>query len=359
MHKYFKKLLLSNVDVDTSTKDYRRLIAANFTIIFGAFIFLFFSYFNFTNDHIKLFYVDITAFTIIVFLYFFFRKIKNIIFIANITITLAFFGSFLAIYLSKAADYSPLWNFVYLFYSMILLGHKKGAISSILLFMLTFFMMYFWVGEHISYYEFIRYMVISFVLIIISYVYEFSTQKTFIELENLNETLNKLSKTDSLTTLYNRRYFDEIFTKEIDIAKRNQNLLAFAIIDIDNFKSYNDTYGHQSGDEVLKMVSAKFIESMRRLNDYAFRLGGEEFGLLFLTQTKQDAINIFEQVRKNIEDLKIANSANTVSPFITVSIGLYIAVPNRDDDSDYIYKITDDALYNSKNSGKNKIYLAP
>ena len=94
-----------------------------------------------------------------------------------------------------------------------------------------------------------------------------------------------------------------VFKQQISLCKRHGGLLAFTIIDIDHFKQYNDIYGHQEGDNALKKVAETLKKSMRRHTDFAFRLGGEEFGLLFHIKSKEDAEKIVNLVRKNIENL--------------------------------------------------------
>lgn len=128
--------------------------------------------------------------------------------------------------------------------------------------------------------------------------------------------------------------------------------------DIDGFKNYNDTYGHQAGDEVLKEVSFSFLNAIHRPNDYVFRLGGEEFGILFLADRQKDALNVVKKICAKIENLKIAHSDNIASPYVTVSIGVCIIKPIDSYDYDHIYKSTDDALYGAKQKGKNRVELA-
>ena len=158
-----------------------------------------------------------------------------------------------------------------------------------------------------------------------------------------------------ITTLFNRRYFDEIFPDKIKIAKRNRRFLIFAMADIDSFKNYNDTYGHQAGDEVLRAISLSFLDSMQRPDDYVFRLGGEEFGMLFQVDQQDEGLKIAEKIRKNIEELKIAHAENKDSLFVTISIGLHVIKTLDKHDYDEIYKITDDALYSAKQKGKNTV----
>lgn len=162
-----------------------------------------------------------------------------------------------------------------------------------------------------------------------------------------------LSITDGLTNIYNRRYFDEIFPKVINNAKRKNELVSFLFMDIDHFKLYNDNYGHQSGDEVLIKFATSLKDNLHRSSDYAFRLGGEEFAIVYQADTKEKAIEFANSIRKNIEDLKIKHEFNSASSYITASMGLICR--NANDIDDKIYKQADDLLYEAKKNGRNQI----
>lgn len=169
--------------------------------------------------------------------------------------------------------------------------------------------------------------------------------------------IEEISITDGLTSIYNRRYFNEVFPKFIKSAKRNNDIACFILIDIDYFKLYNDTYGHQMGDNALIKVAESIQHSLRRADDYCFRLGGEEFGILFKTQIQiqNHAIEFAETIRRNIEKLKIPHKKNTTSSYITISSGLFISGNESISTCDFIYKQTDDLLYKAKQSGRNKV----
>jgi len=170
--------------------------------------------------------------------------------------------------------------------------------------------------------------------------------------------IEEISKVDGLTSLYNRRYFDEMFPNQIKIVKRNSTLLAFLMIDIDHFKQYNDTYGHQAGDTTLKKVALALSKTLKRPDDFTFRLGGEEFGLLYHTTCEDDAIFIANTVRENVENLKIEHSGNSASSYVTISSGLYIIEVDDINTTDEIYNKTDEALYVAKSSGRNQVSIS-
>ncbi len=178
--------------------------------------------------------------------------------------------------------------------------------------------------------------------------------------ENITNSkqLYDLSITDELTALHNRRYFEEIAPPLIHAAKRNKALITFVMLDIDFFKQYNDSYGHQAGDNALKQVSDILRNSINRSSDYSFRLGGEEFGLLYHINDENDAVKIAENVRKNIADLKIEHNKSSVSDVLTISVGVYVVYPDDKSSFKIIYKSADDALYAAKRGGRNRVYSA-
>ena len=171
------------------------------------------------------------------------------------------------------------------------------------------------------------------------------------ELVLKNKKLNNLISIDWLTDLFNRRYFDEIFENKIKQLKENNISFSFAILDIDFFKSLNDSFGHDKGDFTLKELSLCMKNIFCEEHEYVFRLGGEEFGILF-ENCKKDKIN---KLKENISLLKIP-SGNTVYEFLTVSIGL-LHINNAKDivSSSSLYSQADKLLYKAKKEGRNKI----
>ncbi|MFA6192720.1 MAG: diguanylate cyclase [Sulfurimonas sp.] len=173
--------------------------------------------------------------------------------------------------------------------------------------------------------------------------------------KKIEKELAKLSITDELTSLYNRRYFNEIFPKLINSAKRENENICFAMADIDFFKQYNDTYGHVAGDEVLRGVANVMKESLHRADDYCFRLGGEEFGILFKGLRAQEAKELVESMRENIENLQIAHKKNSASKYLTASFGLAVKNANSIEDLEELYKEVDELLYEAKQAGRNRV----
>lgn len=167
--------------------------------------------------------------------------------------------------------------------------------------------------------------------------------------------IEEISIHDELTTLFNRRHFNNVLSTELNRAKRDKKTLSFMMIDVDHFKLYNDTYGHQEGDRVLTKIAEVLKSFCKRAGDFAFRLGGEEFGILFSEQTKEESEPFANIIRESIEKLEIPHVNNTVSNVVTISAGLLIISPRETITENEIYKRADTLLYKAKKSGRNKV----
>lgn len=163
-----------------------------------------------------------------------------------------------------------------------------------------------------------------------------------------------LSMTDELTKLPNRRNFDTDFNKEFLRAQRYKNPLTLVMFDIDFFKKVNDTYGHQCGDYVLKEVSKAALQTFRK-TDTVYRTGGEEFCVILTETNIKQAIIPLERFRKTVETLNL--NYNNQEVHITVSIGACEYCEEIKDTKDFILK-TDKALYEAKNTGRNRTVFA-
>ena len=165
------------------------------------------------------------------------------------------------------------------------------------------------------------------------------------------------SITDDLTNLYNKRFFKQVFTTEKNRAKREKRNLSLIMIDIDNFKNFNDIYGHFEGDNVLKKVSKVLKNNTKRANDFVFRLGGEEFGIITSNLTSDKIKKYAEKIRESVLNLKIEHKGNSNEGFVTISIGVFNLEYQNHFSCDEIYKFADIALYKAKNLGRNKVVI--
>lgn len=163
-----------------------------------------------------------------------------------------------------------------------------------------------------------------------------------------------LARTDGLTGLNNRRTFGEILDKEWRRARRAHSVFSLLFVDVDRFKAYNDTYGHQAGDDALAAVARCIGENIRRHGDCAARYGGEEFVVLLPDTSMQGAETIVEKIRTAINELEIEHASSEFG-HVTASIGLASWTPEQDGEAGAIIKAADEALYNAKATGRNKV----
>lgn len=169
--------------------------------------------------------------------------------------------------------------------------------------------------------------------------------------------IEQLSITDALTGLYNRRFFDETIKNEMGRAMRDDKQLAFAMLDIDYFKQYNDHYGHHKGDEVLSALGQLLQQTLSRSSDFCFRLGGEEFGLLFSGLSPEEALDFTENVRARIAGLAIEHQWGCEEKIVTASFGLLSITPAPGITVDTVYQRADKALYRAKSDGRNRVFF--
>jgi diguanylate cyclase (GGDEF)-like protein len=177
------------------------------------------------------------------------------------------------------------------------------------------------------------------------------------KLERSMQILENLSRMDGLTQIHNRRFFDEALTREYLYSRRNKIPLSIAICDIDNFKAFNDSYGHQAGDECLKWVAQALDSVLKRPGDLVARYGGEEFGIILPYSNADAALAVGNMLRGVIESLQIPHNASTTSNCVTVSIGV-ASYQSEDVSRDDLVRIADQALYKAKASGRNFVSIA-
>ncbi|AIO74018.1 sensor domain-containing diguanylate cyclase [Burkholderia multivorans] len=163
-----------------------------------------------------------------------------------------------------------------------------------------------------------------------------------------------LARTDGLTGLNNRRSFGEVLDREWRRARRVRSVFSLLFVDVDRFKAYNDTYGHQAGDDALAAVARCIGENIRRPADVAARYGGEEFVVLLPDTAENGAAQIAERIRIAINELGLEHVGSEFGR-VTASIGLASWKPDQDVEPDAIIKAADEALYYAKATGRNKV----
>jgi diguanylate cyclase (GGDEF)-like protein len=167
-------------------------------------------------------------------------------------------------------------------------------------------------------------------------------------------TIEMLSLIDQLTSIPNRRGFDKQMKMEWSRAIREKTPLSFLIMDVDKFKVYNDTYGHQQGDFVLRKVAHTVEQTLNRPADFAARWGGEEFVVLLPNTDATGALNIAEQIRLNISEV-IIPCADGAETKVTISIGANTIIPEVNSSCDNFVSEADKALYRAKETGRNRV----
>ncbi len=176
------------------------------------------------------------------------------------------------------------------------------------------------------------------------------------KLAEANEKLEIAANTDQMTGVLNRRAFSRDYEEIWNSSLLKKARIATAIFDIDFFKAYNDKFGHLEGDKCLQMIAGSLRDSFRRQYDIVSRFGGEEFLVVF-DASEQDAYALVNNARQHVEDLHIPHAKKTVSPYVTVSAGVCVMVPSEAVDNDIALRMADDALYESKRGGRNKITM--
>ena len=173
------------------------------------------------------------------------------------------------------------------------------------------------------------------------------------ELRKANQHLERLSTTDALTGLANRRRFMEKLQAEWNRALRTQHSIGLAMIDIDYFKKYNDRYGHLTGDQCLRHVATALNNAIRR-TDLAARYGGEEFAVIFPNTDYATVHQVAERARQAVYLLKVPH-ADSENGILTTSIGVAAMIPSTDTTIDQCIELADTALYAAKREGRNQV----
>ena len=172
---------------------------------------------------------------------------------------------------------------------------------------------------------------------------------------NLFEETRRKSITDGLTGIANRRRFDSFLSQEWAHAMRTKEPLALIMADIDSYKKYNDTYGHAEGDKCLRRIARVMQALGRRTSDLAARYGGEELALILPVTTLSDAKRLAQELRNQVEALRIPHQTSEVKPWVTISVGVAAMIPTRNSDPSSLINLADRALYKAKRTGKNGV----
>lgn len=175
------------------------------------------------------------------------------------------------------------------------------------------------------------------------------------ELAVASAKLYQLSILDPLTSVANRRRFDRVLTDDWKRAVRSRGPISLILIDVDHFKAYNDAFGHQQGDECLRAIARVLERSVRRSSDLVSRYGGEEFAVILPATPLESAIALAETLRLNVENLTVLSDSSGV---VTISLGVATQVPTYEDHKELLIRAADQALYQAKEDGRNRIVVS-
>ncbi|MCT7984717.1 EAL domain-containing protein [Laspinema sp. A4] len=174
------------------------------------------------------------------------------------------------------------------------------------------------------------------------------------QLRIANAELEKLATTDGLTQIANRRIFDTVLAQEWKRLMRSQSPLSVILIDVDFFKRYNDTYGHQAGDECLKKIAQAIASVVKRQGDLVARYGGEEFVVILPATDGPGAVRVAEEIRVAVAEANLEHKTSTVREIVSLSQGIATLIPRLNTSADELIAAADEALYYAKNRGRDR-----
>lgn len=367
MNRFLQKLAL-DIEYDNQVT-YRRILLITGVLLITSLVLTFFALFNAFIVHNYIFTIfDSIAALVSMYAIYNLKQYKNVPLAAKIS-TLNLMVLFLILLFINGSDnYVLIWTVFIPIYAILTNGKNIGLYFSLIFYTVLFTLSYVSIGiwEQGDWLleGWVRLVMTSSVLTVAMYLNEAAMEESDKQLLEIreNETryiqqLKKTSITDELTGLYNRRHYNEMIPKLISLAKRKHHLVTFFILDIDYFKNYNDTYGHIRGDETLIEVSQVIKHHIQRGDDFVFRLGGEEFAGIIISDNKEKTHEWVFSMTQIIEDLKIEHSESKVSQYLTVSIGVATICEAKDYGIDHLYHFADEALYIAKNSGRNRSEL--
>lgn len=271
-------------------------------------------------------------------------------------------------YLNQAEGYSLIWIYFTPFAIFAMVGRTFGLAYLIGFYLILFSIAYLGIGEwnhgnwdQISYFRFVMASILSVVLALVidaanSGMNKQIEKQQIVERRHIKK-LQRLSTVDSLTNVYNRHYFNEVLEKLVKEYENTDLYLTFFILDIDYFKLYNDEFGHYQGDDALQKVAKAVHAYIKREDDFVFRLGGEEFGGLLVSDKPKETSSWVAKLKNEIEALKIPHAKDAAQKYITISIGVYSAKVKDIHTITCLYRIADKALYEAKNNGRNQAVI--
>ena len=353
----FIKLKILNLPDDLSLADdyVRYKIMFYLIIIPGIIVTAVLGFYGFIEGEVFLGELDSSMTAVLVSL-FLLARANKFLRVLIIILEILSFSFFLVLFtLGLARNQTFVWYYCFPVISFFFFGRNRGVFFSLLLMILSILVTVF--REYVPIYSeypegfLFRFFISYSVVTILIFFFESTRQQTKEKLERTLEKLREETIRDGLTNLFNRRYLDSV----VDLLFRQRDRgcrVGFIMADLDNFKQYNDTYGHHAGDEVLKSFGKILNESTRRKTDYAFRYGGEEFSVLLSSTSKEAAERIAADIITATESLNIPHRLSKYKK-VTVSIGVSYFSSCPELTLDQMIKAADETLYDAKKAGRN------
>lgn len=351
MKDWLNKFLFMYVSI--RNPDYRRLITANFIISCTFLALVLFIISNFINQNSELVYNAVLMLSILLLQMLIFQGNKWQL-LHSIMVLLGA-GYLFLILRNPGLQYIANWALIYSYLLLVIYGVKTGALLALIYFTVSAYIVFSWVGVSLDFSGFLRYVIVGGFILLLAYITELLIERVVNRLASSQSRLKHLTITDDLTNIYNRRHFNSMLAKELVRCKETRKQLAFAMIDIDYFKPFNDFYGHQEGDIALIKVAKLLRFKLKQLGYHAFRIGGEEFALLFYVKDQSEALHFLQELREDVAKLKILHIQSPISEHLTLSIGLKMINYDHQYDDEEVYKACDDLLYQAKERGRNQI----
>ncbi|WP_353661445.1 diguanylate cyclase [Hydrogenimonas sp. SS33] len=362
------QLLLPDTEWPDNEKAIKAAVINAILVVIGAVLLFFISLKSFFHLPDILYRSEIFALCAIVLAYVDLNRTHNLV-RAAVLASLVLMGLFgIVLYSGEGRDYILGWM-PFLPVSLVFInGRRIGIFLSLLFFAGAFYLAYRGIGHwdyaHWNFRAFTRFMVVNLSMLaaasFLDRIYHWTRAMNREKKEQEKGYIRKLEEvavTDPLTRIHNRRYLDSRIGSLFRTAKQKRVLFAFFIMDIDFFKRYNDTYGHEAGDRVLQRVSeALDTHIFRREEDLFCRLGGEEFGGVILGKSRKEVEERIEAARLLLRDLRIEHAKNRQG-VVTASFGVCVVKSDQRRNFNVIYKMADEALYEAKTEGRDRVVV--
>jgi diguanylate cyclase (GGDEF)-like protein len=338
---------------DSNFVDYnRRLYSFLGFSCFGCIALSFFSYINYINNDSVIFltvFVTLLIFLANLILFYFFKCLElscNVISLSIVIFCLVL------VYQGGIDNTALYWTFPFPLVLFAMLGYLYGSITNGIVFVSMLIMLnnQELLIAHYSDSEVIRFLSSFFVINILSFINEYFREHSHSAMTNINITKEQQANTDILTNLPNRRFIDAVFIPASKAKLPNRFPMVLVMADVDYFKSFNDNYGHQTGDLILEKL-ARTMEQSIRDEDIVSRVGGEEFLIVFSNTDYNTGKKIAEKIRSAVSEMRLSHETKELK--ITMSFGVAIAHSYNEIESKL--KEADEKLYQAKNSGRNCI----